>query len=134
MGACVEIICGSIFGSLALFTLLPLAALLGHKARKQARRAKHEREERKEERTVVVQNNGPVAGQPGVAEVVTSGPTGTYTTTAATRPSGTAVVSTEAAGIPGHSAAVAPGQTAVVKSEQIVGHPETAHVTEVTHS
>jgi len=85
-----------------------------------------------EEKTIVIDNRGPQGGPAGVAEIVTSGPSGTQTTTVPTMSGGAAIVSTTAAGIPGGTVKVEPGQTMIVKAEHPVGRPEDAKIVSTT--
>lgn len=117
---------------LAALGLVPLHLLEKHERRKLARlnaKAEARSDARTEQKTVVVENKGPIAGQAGVAEVVTTGPAGTAVQTVPTDAFGSAVVSTGAAGIPGATTTVAQGQTKVVTAEHPAGKPEQAEVT-----
>ncbi|KAF4552329.1 Hypothetical protein D9617_10g073100 [Elsinoe fawcettii] len=86
-----------------------------------------------EEKTVIIENRGPQGGAAGVAEVVTTGPSGTAVTSTPTVAGGAVVVSTTTAGIPGGIVTVEPGKTATVKAEHPVGKPEEAKIVSTTH-
>jgi len=79
---------------------------------------------------VVVENRGSIEGTPGLAEIVTTGPSGTQVSTIPTAASGVAIVSTLSAGIPG-TVSVEPGKKAIVTAEHPVGLPEQTVVTGV---
>ena len=121
------IVAGSALGALLLAGLgTSLAIILLHHVEKKERRALERAETTHQnlvEQTVVVENKGAVAGTAGVAEVVTTGPSGTTVSTVPTAVGGAAVVSTAAAGIPGGVVSVEPGQKAIVTSEHPVGEP-----------
>ncbi|KAF2151360.1 hypothetical protein K461DRAFT_171923 [Myriangium duriaei CBS 260.36] len=84
------------------------------------------------EKTVIVENKGPQRGNPGEAEVVITGPSGTQMNTVTTIPGGPAVVSTAPAGIPGGTVTVDPGKVTVVKAEHPPGKPEEAKIVSTT--
>lgn len=128
-GKLAGLITGSIIG-IPLLLLLPMLAMLHVREKREARKLQlHPDSNKVEQKTVVVENRGSVGGQSGVAEVVTTGPSGTAVQSLPTNAAGSAVVSTSAAGIPGGTTTVAPGETKVVTSEHPVGQPEKAVIT-----
>lgn len=127
---------GGALGAFALLNAIGLIAFLGllrHVEKKERRALKTQADEHRklEEKTVVVENKGPVAGQAGVAQVVTSGPQGSTTATVPASADGTAVVSTSSAGVPG-TVAVDQGQTVAVTAQHPPGEPEKAVVVKKT--
>ena len=129
---------GIVLGSLILPFLLagPLLGLLHHKEKRERRKLNESADQTSilvpEQKTVTVENRGPIGGTAGVAEIVTTGPTGTTVSTVPTAASGAAIVSTATTGVPG-SVSVDPGRTVVVTAEHPPGRPEEAVVTNTTH-
>ncbi|TKX25568.1 hypothetical protein C1H76_2218 [Elsinoe australis] len=131
------IVAPAVIGGLLLkgLAIAGLFALL-HRHERRERRALAELEPLSshiEEKTVIIENRGPLGGTAGVAEVVTTGPAGTQVTTSPTTTGGAVVVSTTSAGIPGGTVTVDPGKTTIVKAEHPVGKPEEAKIVSTTH-